>query len=384
MYRWFLGIGITLVVILVLLIGGFLFSNLWFFFAVKHRLMVDFGMSESMARGVATLITLVGSGCVRMVFSLDSQKRRQGIVLAALFFAGYSFLIHLYLDGFYYSPSGEPRKWYLVTPQGDVLFFDAPGRDPKFGIELKPVESRIIVAYDWMKGVRTHRGTGRPLQFCRDRGKQIEQYESPFHPVTGEIMCLCSEEQIQQYTQQRAQQNLRQNVKTILDQALLLAQSKNYAQALELLAQAQQLSPKDRRVTGVKSQIRRARAVQHRQWLEMAHQYLDNQALPDCLRLVNQVLVDDPSNQEAQALLAETHQSKVGFQEKEARLNELSRNGLQAMADKEFELAATCFREILKLDPNRQSSREWLREALDRFNDQARMAQSQIRREGDD
>lgn len=384
MHKWLLGFGIVLVVVLILLTGGFLFSNLWFFFAIKHRLMVDFGMSEPMARGVAALATLVGSGCVGKVVSLDAQKRRQGIIVAVLFFAGYSFLIHCYLDGFYYAPSGEPRKWYVVTPQGEIRFFDAPGRDPKFGIELKPVEPRIIVAYDWTKGIRTHRGTGHALQFCRDRGKQVEKYESPFHPVTGEIMCLCTEDQIQRYNQQCIRQNLQQEVTEVLNQATFLAQSKKYAQALELLDGAAQLSSKDSRVKKLKNQIRRVRASQHRQWLETARQSLDNHALSEGILLVNQVLADDPSNQEAQTLLTEFQQLKVGFQEKEDRLSELSRNGLQAMAAKEFGLAADCFREILKLDPNRQSSREWLREALDRQNDRARMVQPQTRRDDDD
>jgi hypothetical protein len=41
---------------------------------------------------------------------------------------------------------GEAIKYYAMTPEG-IRFFDSPGYDPKYGIELKPVTPDIMMKY---------------------------------------------------------------------------------------------------------------------------------------------------------------------------------------------------------------------------------------------
>jgi hypothetical protein len=54
---------------------------------------------------------------------------------------------------FFDTITGEPRIWYYPTPSGFVDLFDAPGRHPQFGGELRPITPEIVQGL--VKSLRT-------------------------------------------------------------------------------------------------------------------------------------------------------------------------------------------------------------------------------------
>jgi len=63
-------------------------------------------------------------------------------------YAGLFFLAMFFLSrGSYFGHiKGEAIKYYAITPEG-IRFFDSPGFDRRYGIELKPVTPDIIIKY---------------------------------------------------------------------------------------------------------------------------------------------------------------------------------------------------------------------------------------------
>ncbi|HLP45651.1 MAG TPA: hypothetical protein VK469_06880 [Candidatus Kapabacteria bacterium] len=72
---------------------------------------------------------------------------------------------------------GEAIKYYAATPEG-IRFFDSPGFDPKYGIELKPVTSDMMIKYQ-------KKALG--LQPKRIDNKSTENLEF-FDPISGDPM----------------------------------------------------------------------------------------------------------------------------------------------------------------------------------------------------
>jgi len=171
------------------------------------------GMSPWLAKGLIILLLIPFVWAIleitrlmpriRMPFSKKKVRsyRKLGVFVIisyiALFFISMFFLSR----GTYFGHvGGEVMKYYAITPEG-LRFFDSPGFDPKYGIELKPVTPKMIDQYE-----RSNRGmhpkqieisketeffdtiTGEPkVWFYIDKEGNYEFYDQPgFHPVYWE------------------------------------------------------------------------------------------------------------------------------------------------------------------------------------------------------
>lgn len=303
-------IGVCAVAAVLLLAGGFLFSDLFFFMAIKKKLAADTGMPELLARGLAAIITCLLMVPVRWLFSFSSGRRRAGLVALFMAVAVYSFALFFYLDGFYYSVSGRALKWYAITPQGEIRFYQREGYDAKFGIKLKPVDPCVIVAYEWAKGHRNNGLTGAPLQFCEEAGGKITVSERPFQVVTGEILCPCTGKQLAAYARQLEQEKVLQQCNDLLTRARQAAREESFNQALELAEQALQLLPKDREAKRVMAQIKEQRHRKLDYWLTAARSNYQAGSYEQSRSLLALLLSTDPGNSAAQALLLEVERAE--------------------------------------------------------------------------
>jgi len=134
----------------------------------------------------------------KFAVSIRRDRRLVGIGILLTMFVGYNVALY-YLtrtQNFGFS-AGEPLKWYAITPDG-VRFYDRPGRDPKYDIELRPITGDLVEQLELLqKGqftpVQPTAGdffsplTGKPqLWYYRDTNGVLEFYDKPvFHPGTG-------------------------------------------------------------------------------------------------------------------------------------------------------------------------------------------------------
>lgn len=99
---------------------------------------------------------------------------------------------------------GKVLKWYANTPEG-IRFFDSPGYDPKYGIQLKPVTPNIIANLEKLKrGMQPKRLAFHSLDeieffdritgenkvwYYKDSSGNYELFDSPgIHPTYGEML----------------------------------------------------------------------------------------------------------------------------------------------------------------------------------------------------
>lgn len=117
------------------------------------------GMSHWLAKGIVILLMIPFFWALGEFFkigfklrNLFSKKKTRNyrklglaivIVYIALFFLSMFFLSRGTYFGHF---KGEAIKYYAVTPEG-IRFFDSPGFDSKYGIELKPVTSDMMVKF---------------------------------------------------------------------------------------------------------------------------------------------------------------------------------------------------------------------------------------------
>ncbi len=104
----------------------------------------------------------------------DYKKTAKIIIMA---YTGLFFLTMFFLSrGTYFGHfKGEAIKYYAVTPEG-IRFFDSPGFDSKYGIELKPVTSDMMVKFQ-----KKTLGM-QPKKINPEENKDIEYFD----PITGE------------------------------------------------------------------------------------------------------------------------------------------------------------------------------------------------------
>lgn len=110
------------------------------------------------------------------VFSKNPSKDRRPA--AAIILVSYVILyfisMYLFSRGSYFGHiKGEVLKYYARTPEG-IRFFDSPGYDPKYGLELKPVDAMMIEQQE-----RAKRGLG-------PRRIERQDYLEYFDSITGE------------------------------------------------------------------------------------------------------------------------------------------------------------------------------------------------------
>ena len=110
-------------------------------------------------------------------FSPINKKRRYtGAAILIAIMILYNLSLYYFTRSSYFAFSeGKVLKWYASTPEG-VRFFDAPGFDPKYGIELKQATPELIANLE-----KTKRGM-QPKRLAYDSINEIEFFD----PISGE------------------------------------------------------------------------------------------------------------------------------------------------------------------------------------------------------
>lgn len=114
---------------------------------------------------------------IKIPFINKKKSFRKTAKIVILAYTGLFFLTMFFLSrGTYFGHfKGEAIKYYAVTPEG-IRFFDSPGFDSKYGIELKPVTSDMMVKFQ-----KKTLGM-QPKRIDIEEIKNIEFFD----PITGE------------------------------------------------------------------------------------------------------------------------------------------------------------------------------------------------------
>jgi len=122
------------------------------------------GMSHWLAKGIVLFsiipffLAIIEVFKLRVRLNIFKKKpvrsyRKIAIVVIIIYIAAYLFGMFFMSKNIYFSHSEKdlkPTKYYAVTPEG-LKFYDTPGRDPKYGTELKPVTPDVIERYERAK-----------------------------------------------------------------------------------------------------------------------------------------------------------------------------------------------------------------------------------------
>ena len=149
-------------------------------------------------------------------FSPFNKKRKYiGLSILIAIFILYNVSLFYFTKTSYFAfSSGKVLKWYANTPEG-VRFFDAPGHDPKYGIELKQATPELIanlektkrgmqpkrLAYDSINEIEYFdRVTGEnKVWYFMDQSGNYELFDSAgVHPVYGEVLMPITKQVISQ------------------------------------------------------------------------------------------------------------------------------------------------------------------------------------------
>ncbi len=133
-----------------------------------------------------------------MLHFWSKSRRIRGTAILVILFVLYNLgLFYFTKDAYFTFAKGETLKWYALTPEG-VKFYDRPGVDPKYGIQLKPVTPEIVSRLE-----RLQKGEFKPIDpnrvplfnpitgeaqvwYYQYPDGTLEFYDKPgFHPVTG-------------------------------------------------------------------------------------------------------------------------------------------------------------------------------------------------------
>lgn len=114
---------------------------------------------------------------IKIPFINKKKSFRKTAKIVILAYTGLFFLTMFFLSrGTYFGHfKGEAIKYYAVTPEG-IRFFDSPGFDSKYGIELKPVTSDMMVKFQ-----KKTLGM-QPKRIDVEENKDIEFFD----PITGD------------------------------------------------------------------------------------------------------------------------------------------------------------------------------------------------------
>lgn len=132
--------------------------------------------------------------------SWRSGRRHIGEAILLTLFICYNLALFFGTQGANFGfAKGETLRWYAVTPDG-VQYYDRPGTEPKYGVELRPVTKDVARQLDLMQrgefkpvdqSIAIHSLfdplTGEPqMWFHRYDDGRLEFYDKPgFHPATG-------------------------------------------------------------------------------------------------------------------------------------------------------------------------------------------------------
>jgi hypothetical protein len=162
--------------VMAIIIAVFIVATLVFWEILKYSIFVKTfnyvvqniidisGMSHWLAKGIVILacipffLALIEVLKLRVKLNIFKKKpvrsyRKISFFVVILYIAAYFFCMFFMSKNTYFSHSGndlKPTKYYAVTPEG-LKFYDTPGRDPKYGKELKPVTPEMIDKYERAK-----------------------------------------------------------------------------------------------------------------------------------------------------------------------------------------------------------------------------------------
>lgn len=174
------GIIITVVIFLILISSAILkhatIHQVYSYYVDSiHRLT---GLNKYLIK-TAVLLSIIPFilGLRWYFFSPFNKKRRyKGAAILIAIMILYNLSLYYFTRGSYFAFSeGKVLKWYANTPEG-VRFFDAPGYDPKYGLELKQATPELIANLE-----KTKRGM-QPKRLAYDSINEIEFFD----PITGE------------------------------------------------------------------------------------------------------------------------------------------------------------------------------------------------------
>jgi hypothetical protein len=157
------------------------------------------GLNQYLVTAAAILLFIPFYIGIQFLFSIHKRRRYAGGTILLTLAILYNLGLYYFTKDIYFSFSqGKAVKWYALTPEG-VRFYDRPGKDPKYGIPLRPVTPEIVRKLELLrkggefKPIDPSRATffnpitGEPqVWYYRYPDGTFEFYDKPgFHPVTG-------------------------------------------------------------------------------------------------------------------------------------------------------------------------------------------------------
>ena len=174
------GIIITVVIFLILISSAILkhatIHQVYFYYVDSiHHLT---GLNKYLIK-TAVLLSIIPFiiGLRWYFFSpINKKLRYTGAAILIAIMILFNLSLYYFTRSSYFAFSeGKVLKWYASTPEG-VRFYDAPGYDPKYGLELKQATPELIANLE-----KTKRGM-QPKRLAYDSINEIELFD----PITGE------------------------------------------------------------------------------------------------------------------------------------------------------------------------------------------------------
>ena len=156
------------------------------------------GISQMLVRGIVILFLLPLLWVIPIVIKRSHKYNKIAWASVLCYVAIFFLSIFYFSQNIYFRhDKKETLKWYALTPEG-VKYFDTPGIDPVYGIELKPLTPNIIrrlkllekgdiKLIDPEKVNLFNSITGEPQAWYYLSGLNVyEFYDKPgFHPQSG-------------------------------------------------------------------------------------------------------------------------------------------------------------------------------------------------------
>ncbi len=139
-------IAVVLGVVSLLKFGSFIFIvPVFIYFSnwLHNELRIDVWL----ARAVVAFMILPFLFSIKAAVANKEETQKKGLIglgiLSGMCFLGLFF--YSFNSQFFDPQTGEPIKWYAETTSEGIRFFDEPGFDPKYGVELQPVTEEVVV-----------------------------------------------------------------------------------------------------------------------------------------------------------------------------------------------------------------------------------------------
>ena len=157
------------------------------------------GLSQWLVKGIVIIVLIPLLWVIPN--TVRGNYKKQAKAAGMLYFGVFFLSIYFMSKDIYFSHSGnETLKWYALTPEG-VKFSDTPGRDPVYGITLKPVTPEVIRKLKLLQ-----KGDIKPIDpsnfiffnpitgeaqawYYKYPDGTVEFFDKPgYHPISGESL----------------------------------------------------------------------------------------------------------------------------------------------------------------------------------------------------